>query len=442
MKEASVFLKSVLKENSLCVVAFSGGPDSMYLLHLLQEVQKEKKIRILCAHVNHNTRAGNEKEEKFVRDYLFTLEIPCEFYKIESYKNNKFSEEEGREKRYAFLKKVMKEHHGDYLFTAHHGDDLIETILMRILRGSTLKGYAGIERVSTWDGVTLVRPLLSLSKKEIKEYLDKNNIPYVTDETNESNHYLRNRIRHTIIPFLEEEEPKYISKFLKFSNTLLESEKLLEEKTENIIEDNKINKELFLKKSEQEQKRILKHYFKKVYKEELKSITDKHTSLALDMIRNEKERDTLTFPKKKELKKNKNSIWLQDKKESEPFFIELKDTVTLPDGSVIQKEKEYTMKSNYEIHLNSKDIKFPLYITTRKPGMKMEVKNLNGSRKLKDIFIDAHLEKEEKDEIPILIDSNNTVLWVLGMKKSKYDLEKSENYDIIYKYIKKEGKKK
>ena len=73
MKEASVFLKSVLKENSLCVVAFSGGPDSMYLLHLLQEVQKEKKIRILCAHVNHNTRAGNEKEEKFVRDYLFTL---------------------------------------------------------------------------------------------------------------------------------------------------------------------------------------------------------------------------------------------------------------------------------------------------------------------------------------------------------------------------------
>ena len=86
--------------------------------------------------------------------------------------------------------------------------------------------------------------------------------------------------------------------------------------------------------------------------------------------------------------------------------------------------------------MNSKDLVLPLYITTRKKGMKMAVKNLNGQKKIKDILIDEKVSQAEKDEIPILIDSKGTVLWVLGLKKSKYDLEKGENYDIIYKYIK------
>ncbi len=441
MKEAISFLKNILKENDSVVLALSGGPDSMCLLHLLLEVKKEINISILCAHVNHNTRKNNQKEESFVKNYLEEISVPCEYYTIEKYKNGKFTEEEGREKRYQFLKKVVKSHHANYLLTAHHGDDLVETIFMRILRGSTLKGYAGIERQSIWDDVNIIRPLLCVSKKDILDYVTCQSIPYVLDETNNSDNYLRNRIRHNILPFLMKEDGDYVKKFLKFSNTLLESDQYIHSKLdkEQLIEKNKIKKEEFLNCFSFEQKEILKIYFKENYDQDLKVLTDKHLNLAMSFILNPKSTDCMNFPKKKELKKNKKYIWLQDKKEKVEYKIELQDDVILPNGNQVKKLNHYEMKSNYEIHLNSKDVVLPLYLMTRQNGMKMEVKNLKGSKKVKDILIDSHIDTDEKDEIPILVDASGTVLWVLGIKKSKYDLEKSENYDIIYKYIKKEG---
>ena len=98
----------------------------------------------------------------------------------------------------------------------------------------------------------------------------------------------------------------------------------------------------------------------------------------------------------------------------------------------------YTEKSNNEIHLNSKELSLPLYIVKREVGMRMQVKNLLGSKKVNDILIDSKIPKEQKDLVPIMVDSKNKVLWVLGLKKSKYDIEKNGNYDIIYKYTKEE----
>lgn len=91
--------------------------------------------------------------------------------------------------------------------------------------------------------------------------------------------------------------------------------------------------------------------------------------------------------------------------------------------------------------MNSEDITLPLYIKSRENGMKMEVKNLNGTRKINDILIDNKLTKEEKDRVPILVDSSGKVLWILGIKKSKYDIDKDKSYGIIYKYKKKEEEK-
>ena len=122
------------------------------------------------------------------------------------------------------------------------------------------------------------------------------------------------------------------------------------------------------------------------------------------------------------------------------FKIKCTEENILPNGDLVVKIDHYEEKSNYEIHLNSKEICLPLYLTTRENGMKMAVKNLNGHQKVNDILINSKVKKGEKDQIPILIDSNGVILWVLGLKKSKYDLEKEENYDIIYKYIKRKEK--
>jgi len=444
MKRNKEYLKNLIKENDTCILALSGGPDSMCLLHLLLEVKKETNYNLICAHVNHNTRPSCEEEKIFLEQYLESKKIPLEYFKIENYQKGHFTEEEGREKRYEFLKEIYKKYHGDFLFTAHHKDDLTETVIMRLLRGSTLNGYIGIKKESVWDGVKMIRPLLDKRKKEILEYLDFFHIPFVVDESNESDIPLRNKIRHHILPAIENLEPNFVDKIVQYSETLEKAQNILteeiEEKKQKVLEKKKIKTEEFLNLSTAWQEELLKEYIKEIYQKNLFKITKKHLILALDMIQNEKSSLKINFPDKKTLFKNKDYIWLEEEKKKEPYCIKVEKKTILPNGDLLKEIESYEEKSNNEIHLNSKELSFPLYITTRSPGMKMEVKNLNGTKKISDILINSKIPMERKEEIPILIDNEGKVLWILGIKKSKYDLEKKENYDIIYKYIKKEGK--
>ena len=171
MKETKEFLNNLLKENDVVVVACSGGPDSMYLLHVMNLLKEEKNIKVICAHVNHGLRIESEQEAKFVENYCVINNITFEYMKIDSYTKNKFSEEEGRSKRYEFFESLLKKYNAKYLFTAHHGDDLMETILMRLTRGSSFKGYSGINLVTKKDNYEIVRPLIFLTKNEIMNYI-------------------------------------------------------------------------------------------------------------------------------------------------------------------------------------------------------------------------------------------------------------------------------
>lgn len=437
MNEVKEFLEQKLQDNETVVLALSGGPDSMCLLHLLQQVKK--KITIICAHVNHKTRKENQSEYQFVRDYLKKSGITLEYYEILSYQKGRFREAEAREKRYQFFFDVYHKYQAKYLLTAHHADDLIETIIMRMLRGSSLEGYAGILQESTQKEVNLLRPLLRVNKKEIIKYLQKNNLSYVTDVSNESEDYLRNRIRLHILPILQEEK-NYVSQFLNYSLTLQEASKLISKRMESIyplvVEKNQIKKDEFLKLSIEEQNYILRKYFSKNYKNSINKVQDKHIILCRELLK--KTHSMISMPLNKEWYVSKSFAKIKNKKSFEDYFIELKERVVLPNQMIVKKISKYEEKSNYEIHLNSKDIKLPLYLTTRKKAMRMEVKNLKGSKKVSDIMIDKKIERENRDEIPILVDSNNTVLWILGVSKSKYDVLKNEKYDIIYKYEKKE----
>jgi len=375
MKEAKSYLKKMLKESDTCVLALSGGPDSMCLLDILLKEKEAKNFKIIAVHINHNTRKACEKEQNFVKKYLKNKEVTLETYKIDSYKK-KFTEQEGREKRYKILKEVVKKYHADYLFTAHHGDDLTETILMRIIRGSTLNGYAGMKKESIWDNVTIVRPLIFHTKKEILTYLEENNIPYVIDESNLNDAYLRNKIRHNILPYLENIEPKYHKKFLKFSEALEQTNQFINSQVSeiknNIIEKNKIKKNKFLSASKFIQEEILKDYICEFYKEDLPHITDRHLNLILAFIKNRKDTGYINLPMKVLFYKNTKYLWLAKEKKTEQYCIKLEDKAILPNGNQVIKLEKYNKKSNNEIHLNSKKITLPLYLTTRTNGLKME----------------------------------------------------------------------
>ena len=172
MEEAyNYLLNSIdLKYGDSVVVAVSGGPDSMALLYLLSKLRKAIDITIVVAHVNHNTnRPGQLEEQKYVEKFCMINNIIFEGMVIDDYGDDNFENE-------ARTKTIIKKYKAKYLFTAHHGDDLIETILMRIVRGSTLRGYSGFSKVIKRDGYTLIRPLIEVTKDEILAFYKKNKI--------------------------------------------------------------------------------------------------------------------------------------------------------------------------------------------------------------------------------------------------------------------------
>ena len=202
MNEVIEFLNESIKEHDKIVIACSGGPDSMVLLSLLCNLRKEKDFNIICAHVNHNKREESESEALMVEDFCKKNKVTFEMTKFEENEKGNF-EAIARKKRYEYFEKVMKKYKIKKLFTAHHGDDLAETILMRITRGSTLRGYSGFTKYNNSEWYELYRPLIFVTKQEIVEYADENKIPYAIDKSNKDQKYTRNRFRYQILPELK-----------------------------------------------------------------------------------------------------------------------------------------------------------------------------------------------------------------------------------------------
>ena len=244
MKQVLDFLTKELKltKGDIIVIANSGGPDSMYLLNVLLSLRD----KLICAHVNHNVRAESKDEKIFLENYCRDKNVLFESMVIENYGDDNFHNA-ARKIRYNFFDEVVKKYDAKYLMTAHHGDDLVETILMRIVRGSTLKGYSGFEKIVDNGSYKIVRPLVYLTKDEIKTYDEENNIPYVVDKSNFKGKYTRNRYRMQVLPFLKEEDPLVHEKFLKFSETLSEYDKFINEEIEKSIKKVYIDGDIMLK---------------------------------------------------------------------------------------------------------------------------------------------------------------------------------------------------
>jgi len=434
MTDVYKFIEDLNIKSEYVVAAISGGPDSMYLLDVLINL-KDKKI--VVAHVHHNLRKESDEEAIKLEEYCKKNNLIFEMMKIESYPNNKFSEESARKIRYDFFDKLINKYNSDILFTAHHGDDQVETILMRISRGSNLKGYAGIETISNDRGYKIVRPLLSLTKEEIIKYLDNNCIWYALDKSNNDTKYTRNRYRKNILPALKNENKNIHNKFNEFSDRLLLADKYITKQTNkyyeqvvvdkdiNVIEFNKLDKILKLY--------ILEKYFKKIYKESIGLINTKHLEFIINKMSQNR---NLNF----DLPNNKKGIIeysifrVVNVTENIEYRYEFNDYVKLPNGKEITLDNNTKLTTNYVIHLNSEEIKLPFIVRTRRDGDFMTVKNMLGKKKVNDIFIDSKIPKGERDGYPIVTDSTGEIIWIPGIKKSHLDRKKEQKYDIILKY--------
>lgn len=427
-----------IKENDTIVLGNSGGPDSMFLLTALLKLKEKYNLKIVCAHVNHNVRVESDSEQVFLMNYCNDHDVVFETMKIENYGDDNFHNQ-ARNIRYNFFEDLVKKYEAKYLMTAHHGDDLTETILMRIVRGSTLKGYSGFDKIVYNDNYTLVRPLIFLTKDYIKEYDDKNNIPYVVDKSNFKEKYTRNRYRLKMLPFLKEEEKNVHEKFLKFSETLEEYDRFInneiKKNIDKVYKNNIIYIDKYLELDPLIQRKVIEYILEDIYKEDLMIINDKHVKLILDLIYSKKSNSTVCLPHNIDVNKNYNLVtFSKEIKEVIDYNIELTNYVKLPNGhnlSIVDNEES---NNNFVCRLDTSEIKLPLYVRTRKLGDKMSLKKINGSKKIKDIFIDCKISTLERDKWPIVVDSEDKILWIPGVKKSKYTKLKNEKYDIIIKY--------
>lgn len=440
MKEAYEFIvsESGIKYNDTIVAGISGGPDSMALLNLLNDIKKEFNLLVVCAHVNHNVRKESDSEEEFLHKYCDKIGICFESMKIEQYSDDNFHNE-ARTIRYNFFEDIMKKYNSHYLFTAHHGDDLIETILMRIVRGSTLKGYSGFSKLVKHKNYTLVRPLIFYSKDYLLDYDKKNKIPFVVDASNEKDVYTRNRYRKKVLPFLKSEDKNVHLKFLKYSNVLLEYNNYIDKEVDVILKkiykEGIVNLEEFVKLDHLIQVKIIYKILENIYNDDLMIISDSHVDLILNLIKSKKANAYIHLPNNVCVKKSYNNLtFTVDNTKNDIYEIEISDNVNLPNGKNIDVVKECDWTNNYCTRLSSKNVKLPLYVRTRRDGDKISVKNMLGRKKVNDIFIEHKISVDDRNIWPIVCDAEDKIIWIPGLKKSKFDKEINEEYDIILRY--------
>jgi len=204
-------VKNFIKQNQLLksgdrvIVAVSGGPDSTALLHILTALRYDLGIGLFIAHVNHNLRKASGQDERFVKNLADRFNLPFHSTSIRLRKKKKKSsiEELAREARLRFFIRLAKREKAECIALGHNRDDLAETVLMRILRGTGLLGLRAILPKRKIEGVTLIRPLLEVRRKEIESFLKKRNLKFCRDATNSKPEFFRNKIRLHLLPTLE-----------------------------------------------------------------------------------------------------------------------------------------------------------------------------------------------------------------------------------------------
>ena len=429
--------KIKLNENDIIVVGVSAGPDSMALLYILKELQKKIGYKIVVAHVNHNIRSESKEEALFLKDYCEQNNIVFEMMTITKYGDDNFHNE-ARNIRYNYYEELINKYHANYLMTGHHADDLMETILMRIVRGSTLRGYSGFSDIVDNGKYKIVRPLISVTKKELEDFDKKNNIPYRIDQSNFKDKYTRNRYRKSVLPFLKEEDKNVHEKFINFSNQIRESDEFIERVTESVIfdvyKDGIIDVDKFIKVDKVIGKRIIDYIFSILYRDELLEIDNRHVDLVMDAIYSNKASLTFNLPNDYLVVKEYNHVYFKkDIKMVTPYDIELSDEVFLPNGFTIKRIDKTDKNGNDILRLRSTDVVLPLRVRTRRNGDRIKVKNMNGTKKVNEVLINAKIPLSKRDLWPIVVDSTDKVVWIPKVKKSKYNRLKDEECDIIFK---------
>ena len=421
---------NLIESNDIIVVGFSGGPDSVFLVEMLKKLQHFFNFKIYLVHINHLLRGEDaDSDENFSFEYakknnleIFIKRIPVKEIAKEI---GKTLEEVGREERYKFFSEIYEKVGATKIATAHNKDDQIETFLFRLIRGTSLQGLEGIKIKNN----NVIRPISEIYKKDILEYLNKNEIQYKIDKTNFENEFTRNSIRLDLIPFIEE---RYNIKFKdKIFSLIKEIRENNQNNSLNLSDYTDSENRIILEKtkflSNFDKKNLLSLFLNKKNIEVNRNKIDEISSLI-------KSNGTkkIDLDKSYRIVKDYTYLYIEDKKEncvinnnviqvkipSEQIFDNFKITVSTVENLDIPKQKnQYLLDALYN------DI---IEVRYRKEGDRIFLGEKH-SKKIKEIFIDQKIPKNIRDRLPIFL-YNNTIFWIYNVKKAYIPkINKNEN---------------
>ena len=447
MKEVRKTIKkqNMLEAGERVVVAVSGGPDSVALLKILEMLSREYKLTLIAAHLNHGLRDEADSEEQFVCELSNEMGITFESKKADiiSYRkgSGKCVEDISRDVRYDFLNDVAKRQNAQKIALGHHLNDQVETVLMNFLRGSGPDGLKGMLPVR--DSL-YIRPLLGVSRKKILSFLESRKISYMTDTSNTESHYLRNRIRHLLIPQLEMQYNPHLyyslanmAEIMRLENDYIENETDIAMSVSfvGVAEDKvKINIPKLLEYHKAIQWRVVKEILQRSTPHS-KGIEYAHIKAVMELTYHNRPSGHLNLPYGIVVRREYDSLSIEKEgnfKKNTPCekFDHLYYEVTIP-GTVKIDELERIMKFDFVdyptgINTNIQNIAYmdydkivgPMIIRTTKPGDRIKPLGMRGTKKIKSYFIDEKISITSRKMIPLLLDQES-VLWIAGMRMSE-----------------------
>ncbi|ARV16071.1 tRNA lysidine(34) synthetase TilS [Polaribacter sp. SA4-12] len=421
-----------LKDKKL-LIAISGGVDSVVLTHLLSTLNFD----ISLAHCNFNLRGKeSDLDEEFVVNLGEKLNLnvfKIQFNTEEFAKENKQSTQiAARELRYNWFQKLIEQNSFEYVLTAHHADDNLETFLINLTRGSGLDGFTGIPEING----NIVRPLLKFSRETILSFVKENNINWREDKSNASTKYIRNKIRHNVLPVLKEINPSLLETFAKTTEHLKESQQIIEDRIEKVaseviqkdfstaLEMTKINIEKINQLSNP------KAYLYQLLKEY--NFTEWNDVYQLLSGQSGKQ----VLSKTHTLLKDRDFLLLSEIDFSaalEMTFQIQKNTseITAPIHLKLEEVQEKSTENKQTIYVDKQDLVFPLKLRKWENGDFFYPSGMTGKKKLSKYFKDEKFSLLEKQNTWLLCNKNGDIIWVVNHRQDNRFLAKEASNNLF-----------
>ncbi len=397
-------LKNELKisSKSTLILSVSGGVDSMVMLTLLLQ----GPYKIVVVHFNHLKRDASYIEKDLVENYCQKYEIPFHYYTI-SVKGGNFHHN-AHQMRMFYLNEVATLYKTPYILTAHHLDDLFENVLIKLTRGSNLLGYAGMQMIHSDHQYTYVKPLLYTSKEKIIDYAETNKVPFLADESNEENNYLRNRYRHAVVPIMKQENEKLLDQIKLYHNQITNAFEFIRKTTKSLISEDMIIP--------------LNQYktYDEAIKDDMVAYMIEHHNLPLSneiiqkikkMLLSNKPNQVFKLNKDYALIKAYDKAYIKKMSLIKPIKIKVKegDNDLLNMAIFTFSLKSDAITEDF-IKLCYNKLAFPLWLRHREDGDLLSFEY--GHKKLKKLLIDLKIPNEERRKLWVLTDTKNHILWV------------------------------